>query len=68
MPNERSFSLFFHQCNHNRFSAKTLAHPLTQHCDIHIVIYDLAVVQGNVLAHVLRFHLGMVLLVRLALL
>ena len=63
VTDERPFGDFLHQRDHHRLPAKTLAHTLTQRCDIHIVIYDLAIVYGNVLAQVLRFHLDMVLLV-----
>ena len=68
VADERSFSYLLYQRNHHRFSAKTLAHALPQYCDIHVVIHDLSVVHGNILAQVLRFQFGVTLQIGLALL
>ncbi len=68
VADERSFSYLLYQRNHHRLTAKTLAHALPQYCDIHIVIHNLSIVHGNVLAQVLRFQFGVTLKIDLALL
>jgi len=63
VTNDNLLSDLFHQCDHHRLPAETLAQTLAQHDDVRVVIHDLPIAHGDVLAQVMCFQLDMALLV-----